>query len=104
MVSFEEIETFSASEWVAVGCILKRQITSDFITLQKKGVDSYEAENINNYILLSNHDIDDDGRRFFVADISTHRKGDFKYWDNLYKTCFNNEVGYALYCYLVEFI
>jgi hypothetical protein len=36
LVSFEEIETFSASEWVAVGCILKRQITSDFITLQKK--------------------------------------------------------------------
>ena len=36
LVSFEEIETFSASEWVAVGCILKRQITSDFITLQKR--------------------------------------------------------------------
>lgn len=102
LVSFEEIETFSASEWVAVGCILKRQITSDFITLQKKGVDSYEAENINNYILLSNHDIDDDGRRFFVADISTHKKGDVDYWDKLYKTCFNNEVGYALYCYFVE--
>ena len=51
---------------------------------------------------MSNHDIDDDGRRFFVADIATHKKGDFKYWDNLYKTCFNNEVGYALYCYFVE--
>ena len=51
LVSFEEIETFSASEWVAVGCILKRQITSDFITLQKIGVDLYEAENIYNYIL-----------------------------------------------------
>ena len=66
LVSFEEIETFSSSEWVAVGCILKRQITSEFITLQKKGIDSYEAENINNYILLTNHDIDDDGRRFLL--------------------------------------
>ena len=39
---------------------------------------------------------------FFVAEIGTHRKGDFKYWDNLSETCFNNEVGYALYCYFVE--
>lgn len=102
LVSFEELETFSSSEWMAVSCILKRQITSDTITLQKKGQDTYECENINNYILLSNHDVDDDGRRFFVADINTIREGDVKYWDNIYNNCFNNEVGYALYCYFLE--
>jgi hypothetical protein len=101
-VYFEELETFSSSEWVAVSSVLKRQITSDVMTFEKKGQDSYKAENINNYMLLSNHDVDDDGRRFFVADISTHRKGDRKYWDKLYKTCFNEEVGFALYCYFRE--
>ena len=102
LVSFEELETFSSSEWIAVSCILKRQITSDIICLQKKGQDAFEAENINNYMLLSNHDVDDDGRRFFVADIGTHRKGDHKYWDNLYKSCFNDDVGFGLFCYLYE--
>lgn len=101
-VYFEELETFSTSEWVAVSCVLKRQITSDVIQLQKKGQDAFDAENINNYMLLSNHDVDDDGRRFFVADIATHKKGDSKYWDDLYKSCFNKEVGYALYCFFCE--
>lgn len=101
-VYFEELETFSANEWVAVSSVLKRQITSDTMVFEKKCHDSYTAENINNYILLSNHDVDDDGRRFFVADISTHRKGDREYWDRLYKNCFNEEVGFALYCYFRE--
>jgi hypothetical protein len=102
LVYFEELETFTSSEWVAVSSVLKRQITSDTITLQKKGQDTFEAENINNYILLSNHDVDDDGRRFFVADINTIREGDVKYWDNLASNCYNEEVGYALYCYFLE--
>jgi len=101
-VYFEELETFTSSEWVSISSVLKRQITSDTIILQKKGQDAYETDNINNYILLTNHDVDDDGRRYFVADISTHRKGDIEYWSNLYDKCFNNEVGYALYCYFFE--
>ena len=36
LVVFEEIETFSQSEWSAVDCRLKRQITSNKITLEKK--------------------------------------------------------------------
>lgn len=101
-VYFEELETFGASEWMAVSSVLKRQITSNTYCLQNKNQDAYTVENINNYMLLSNHDIEDGGRRFFVADISTHRKGDRKYWDNLYSKCFNKKVGYAFYCYLCE--
>lgn len=101
-VSFEEIETFSTGEWLAVSSRLKRMITSGLISLQAKNVDAYEAENINNYFILSNHDCikDDDGRRYFTLDISTHRKRDEAYWNNIYNNCFNDEVGEAFYSYL----
>lgn len=102
LVCFEELETFSTNEWMAVDCVLKRQITSNMINLQKKGQDAFDAKNINNYILLSNHDVSDSGRRYFVLDVQTHKKGDRKYWSNLYNNCFNKEVGNALYSYFRE--
>ena len=101
-VMFEELETFTQSEWVAVDSILKRQITSKLINLQKKGQEAFEANNLNNYVLLSNHDLSDDDRRYFVLDVQTHRKGDRKYWSNLYDNCFNDEVGNCLYSYYYE--
>ena len=102
-VAFEELESVSSGEWIAMSNVLKRQITSPLITLEGKGTNSYETDNLNNYCLLSNHDTQDDGRRFFVLDISTHRKGDRAYWTKLYNTCFNKDVGYAIYCYLREY-
>ena len=102
LVIFEELETSTNSEWAAVDCRLKHQITSRRVTLEKKGQDPIEATNINNFILLSNHDVCDDERRYFVLDVSTHRKDDRKYWDNVYDNCFNKEVGSAFYSYLSE--
>ena len=102
LVSFEELETFSQAEWAAVESVLKRQITSERIVLQAKGQDSFETKNINNYILLSNHDVYDSDRRMFVLDVQTHYKGNREYWSNLYKNCFNDEVGSALYSYFYE--
>lgn len=101
-VWFEEVETFSKNEWMVVDSVLKRQITSKNITLEKKGQDAYEARNINNYMLLSNHDVADDDRRFNVIDVQTHRLGDVEYWKNIYNNCFNDEVGSCLYAYFVE--
>ena len=43
LVVFEEIETFTQSEWSAVDCRLKRQITSNKITLEKKGPGLYRG-------------------------------------------------------------
>jgi hypothetical protein len=102
LVSFEELETFSQAEWAAVESVLKRQITSDRIVLQAKGQDSFESKNINNYILLSNHDVYDSDRRMFVLDVQTHYKGNSEYWSNIYNNCFNNDVGNALYSYFYE--
>jgi hypothetical protein len=101
-VYFEELETFSVAQWMGVSSVLKRLITSEFTTYEGKGTDRYEAENINNYFILSNHDVQDEGRRFFVLDINVARMHDKEYWKKLYGECFNDDVGYAFYCYLRE--
>ena len=101
-VSFEELECFSQSEWSAIDSILKRQITSDSIVLQAKGQDAYISRNLNNYMLLSNFDVYDSDRRMFVLDVQTKYKGNREYWSNLYKQCFNDEVGKALYSFFYE--
>jgi hypothetical protein len=101
-VWFEEVPTFTKNEWMAVDSVLKRQITSKNIILEKKGHDAYEARNINNYMLLSNHDIADEDRRYNVIDVQTHRLGDVQYWNNIYDNCFNDDVGSCLYAYFFE--
>jgi hypothetical protein len=103
MIMLEELENFSISEWMSVSSVLKRQITSKTIMIEAKGVDAREETNINNYILLSNNDSiqDDEGRRYFILDIVTKFINDYDYFDRLYE-CFNDEVGHAFYCYLLE--
>ena len=68
LVQFEELENFSASEWMSISSVLKRIITSPSIMIEGKGKDAVEQKNINNYVLLSNNDAiqDDDGRRYFI--------------------------------------
>mgnify|MGYP003336736905 FL=1 len=58
--------------------------------------------NINNYILCSNGDgvKDDDGRRYFILDLATHKVGDRKYYDKLYQECFTKLVGEAFFHYV----
>jgi phage/plasmid-associated DNA primase len=104
LVSFEELENFSMGEWSAVSSVLKRHITSNEISIERKGINPYTTKNINNYILISNNDAikDDNGRRYFILDISTKREKDTVYWNHLYGRCFNDLVGQAFYSYLLE--
>jgi len=102
LVCIEELENFSRAEWESISSTLKRQITSKNITLQNKCTKAYESNNINNYILCSNNDSvkDDDGRRYFILDIATHRVGDRAFYDKLYMECFTDEVGEAFFNYV----
>ena len=111
-VYFEELETFNVSQWMAVSSRLKRDSTSNTIILEDKHTKAYTTNNMNNYAVLSNNDAikDDDGRRYFILDIATHRKKiigsetfdeNKKYWDNVHK-CDNDLCGHAFYCYLME--
>lgn len=98
LVCFEELENFSKAEWESISSRLKDMITNDTINLQNKCTKAYEASNINNYMLNSNHDAikDDDGRRYFILDINPSRQGDHDYYSKLY-SCFNDEVGEAFF-------
>lgn len=102
LVCIEELENFSKAEWESISSTLKRMITSNRITLQNKCTKAYESNNLNNYILCSNNDAikDDDGRRYFILDIATHKVGDRSYYDKLYKDCFNDKVGEAFFHYV----
>jgi hypothetical protein len=99
LVCIEELENFSKAEWESISSTLKRMITSPNITLQNKCTKAYESNNINNYILCSNNDAikDDDGRRYFILDIATHKVGDTAYYSKLYNECFTKEVGEAFF-------
>ena len=104
LVVFEELETFSKSEWMAVSSKLKRYTTSNTIDYEDKNEKKFQGENINNYIINTNNDAlkDSDGRRIFICDVSTHRKNDREYFKNLRAKCFNNEIGEALFSYFLE--
>ena len=104
LVSIEELENFSRSEWESISSTLKRMITSNRIVLQNKGTKAHDENNLNNYILCSNNDAikDDDGRRYFILDISTEKIGNHAYYNNLYETIMNEEVGKAFYYILMQ--
>lgn len=104
LVQLEELENTSSNEWTAISSVLKRNITSDIIMIEGKGKDPVEEKNLNNYVILSNNDAirDDDGRRYFILDISTHQVGNLQYFENIRHKCFNINIGWAFYCYLKE--
>jgi hypothetical protein len=104
LVVFEELENFSVNEWSAVSSVLKRYITSSTYQLESKNINPYQANNMNNYIINSNNDAikDDDGRRYFILDVSHKYMKDTRYFGNLRKQCFNNLVGEAFYAYITE--
>jgi hypothetical protein len=112
LIYFEELETFTTAQWMGVSSRLKKMATSTKMVYENKYEKPYEARNMNNYVILSNNDAikDDDGRRYFILDVSGHREivigskteiENTKYWDTVY-TGFKDEVGHAFYCYIME--
>ena len=104
LVVFEELEHLSTNEWNSMSTKLKRYSTSDTIMLESKGEKRFESSNINNYMILSNHDCikDDDGRRVYILDVSPKYKGNLVYFGKIRDQCFNDKVGEAFFSYLHE--
>jgi len=104
MTVFEELENFGSAEWMAISSTLKRWITSLTMQIEGKGKDVIDVINIMTFWLLSNNDAiqDDDGRRYFILPVSVKHMEDHKYFNDLRNKCFNDEVGHAYYCKLME--
>jgi hypothetical protein len=102
LVIFEELENFSTNQWQGVSTRLKRDTTSDTCIYEEKNEKAFTARNISNYIINSNVDAikDDDGRRYFILDLSNSRKGDLEYFNKIYANCMNDEVGEAFFSFL----
>jgi hypothetical protein len=102
LVIFEELENFSTNQWQGVSTRLKRDTTSDTCTYEEKHEKAFTARNISNYIINSNVDAikDDDGRRYFILDLSNKRKGDINYFNKIYSNCMNDAVGEAFFAFL----
>jgi len=103
LVIFEELENFSTNQWQGVSTRLKRDTTSDTCMYEEKNQKAFTAKNISNYIINSNVDAikDDDGRRYFILDLSNKRKGDFTFFKDIYDNCMNDQVGEAFFSYLL---
>lgn len=102
-VYFEELQIFNDKEWYAVDSELKDMITDDWGSYTDKYEKRFEAQNINNYMIVTNSNLKGvNGRRYLVCDLSSKHLDDFKYYGNLREKCFNDDVGLAFYCYLME--
>jgi len=103
LVVFEELPTFSKSEWNGVSSVLKDMITADKQHYNEKYLKSVYVDNLNNYIINTNTEAikDSNGRRYCILDLSTQYQGKHKYFSKLYDICFNDNVGRCFYNYLL---
>ncbi len=103
LIIFEELPVFTDSQWSGVACKLKT-LTTEKITVYR---DVYEkpiqSDNISNFQINTNVNAlkDSQGRRIIILDFNVSRKGDYKFFEDIRKECFNMEVGEAFYSYLV---
>ena len=104
LVVFEELENSGVNEWQTISSNLKRHATSTTINIESKGVDSYETNNINNYIINTNVEAikDSEGRRYYIVEINSKYREDYKFFNNIRQKCFNDEVGQAFFSYMHE--
>jgi hypothetical protein len=103
-VVFEELPTFGPKEWEAVSSKLKTLTTEK--TAQFRGLfkDPIQAENILNFMINTNVESlkNSDGRRIIILPLSSCKKGDYEYMNNIRNKCFNLEVGEAFYSYMMS--
>ena len=104
LVVFEELPTFSKTEWEAVSGKLKNMITGNTLIFSDKYEKGFEAPNINNYIINTNVSAlkHSEGRRYMIEPLNNKYKGNHLFFENIKNKCFNNEVGEAFFSYLLE--
>jgi hypothetical protein len=102
-VVFEELPTFTKSQWSGISSKLKTLCTEKTTMFRDLYEKAYEGENICNLIINTNVQSikDSDGRRIKIMPISDIYKQNFTYWSSLIKDCYNLDVGEAFDAYLL---
>ena len=101
-IIFEELSTFSTSQWAGVSGKLKTLTTEKTTIYRDLQKSPFQSENISNFVINTNVEAlkDSAGRRIIILPIPNSRIGDYAYFDNIRKQCFNNEVGECFYSYM----
>ena len=86
---------------------MKDNITGNWFELEKKGIDSIQIENLNNFLLTTNNTfsvkIEDGDRRYACFEASDKYKGNFKYFDNFTDVCDNDIAGDNIFSYFLQY-
>jgi len=86
---------------------MKDNITGNWFELEKKGIDSIQIENLNNFILTTNNTfsikIEDGDRRYACFETSDKYKGKFDYFDNFTDICDNDNAGNHIFSYFLQY-
>jgi len=86
---------------------LKNFITSEYIKIEPKYMDTFMVDNLMNLIIFSNHidsmlmEIKD--RRYLCLDLSENHIQDILYFTNLRNSCFNQLCGDTFYTYFYNY-
>ena len=84
MHSIIVVVSHNDKEWYAVDSELKDMITDNWGSYTDKYEKRFEAQNINNYMIITNSNLKGiNGRRYLVCDLSSKYMDDFKYYGNL---------------------
>lgn len=103
-VVFEELPTFSTSQWEVVNSKLKTLATESVTTYRGLYKEPIQAANISNFVINTNVEglKNSDGRRIIIMPVSNKYVGNYAYFKDIRDTCFNVEVGEAFYAYMMS--
>lgn len=86
---------------------IKPIISDATITIEPKGVNKYELDNIANLVAFTNHEdavsLEELDRRWAAFKMSNVYRNNSEYFDRLRALCFNQDVANQFYTYLLDF-
>ena len=95
----------SGTKWLSNFDKLKSNITDTTLNITPKGVDSYQTDNIGNYLLFTQHigsiPIESSDRRYNAIEMLT--KPEPQVFTDLHAHCFNQRIANEFYTFLLDF-
>ena len=86
---------------------MKSYITDPTILIEPKGINSYDIDNISNFIMFTNHRdsiiVEETDRRYAIFEMGTQYMNNNEYFGILRKLCFTQTVADEFYTYLMNF-